>query len=93
MAKKAKMIDLKSKALTVSDSQLEKLQNLVNGINGVQFKIGNIETTKHSLLHEYANIQNLVSDLQNELKTEYGTFDVNLKDGTINYPADGEALN
>jgi len=93
MAKKNKIVDLNLKPVKVTAKHLESLQGLVNNINAVQFKIGNIETSKHSLLHQYAEIQEMVAEKQKELKTEYGTFDVDLKDGTINYPVDGESRN
>jgi len=93
MAKKNKIMDLNPKPAKITAEHLENLQELVNNINAVQFKIGNIEASKHSLLHQFADIQEMVTEKQRELKTEYGTFDVDLKDGTINYPADGESHN
>ena len=93
MAKKNKIVDLNPKPAKISAVHLSGLQELVNGINAVQFKIGSVEASKHSLLHQYAEMQELVVEKQKELKTEYGTFDVDLKDGTINYSADGESHN
>ena len=93
MAKNNKIVDLNPKPAKISAAHLSDLQELVNSINATQFKIGNVEASKHSLLHHYAEMQELVTEKQRELKTEYGTFDVDLKDGTINYPADGEPHN
>ena len=91
--KKDKVIDLKPKATNITDEQLGKLQQVVNSINGIQFEIGKLEAQKHSYLHRLAGLQDEVAILQDELNKEYGTFDVDLKDGTINYPEDGESRN
>jgi hypothetical protein len=91
--KKDKVIDLKPKATNITDEQLGKLQQVVNSINGIQFEIGKLEAQKHSYLHRLAGSQDEVAILQDELNKEYGTFDVDLKDGTINYPENGESRN
>ena len=91
MATKEKVIDLKPKAEKVTKEELAKLQAVVNRINSVQFRIGQIESQKHEMLHQHSQLQGQVIKLQNDLSETYGTFDVNLEDGTINYPKDGES--
>ena len=87
MAKtKEKVVELKPKAEKISDNHLKQLQEVVNKINGIQFNIGKMEMQKHAALHELKNAQDEVSVLQNTLVKEYGTYDVNLNDGTINWP-------
>ena len=93
MGKVKEMVDLKPKATKVKDEQLERLQQVVNNINGIQFEVGKLEAQKHSYLHRLAGSQDDIALLQDELNKEYGTFDVDLKDGTINYPEDGESRN
>ena len=93
MGKVKEMVDLKPKAEKVTSEQLEKLQQVVNNINGVQFEVGKLEAQKHSYLHRLAELQDGIAVLQEELNKDYGTFDVDLKDGTINYPEDGESRN
>jgi len=93
MGKVKEMVDLKPKADKVTAEQLEKLQQVVNNINAIQFEVGKIEAQKHSYLHKLAELQDNIGKLQEELHKEYGTFDVDLKDGTINYPEDGESRN
>ena len=93
MGKVEEMVDLKPKAEKITSEQLEKLQQVVNNINGVQFEVGKLEAQKHSYLHRLAELQEAVASMQDELGKEYGTFDVDLKDGTINYPEDGESRN
>ena len=86
MAKKEKTIELKAKAEKISEEHLKELQNLVNGINGIQFNIGKIESQKHELLHNLSILQNKVQLMQDTLIKEYGSYDVSLEDGTINWP-------
>ena len=86
MAKKEKVVELKPKVEKISDLHLSKLQNIVNKINGIQFNIGKMEMQKHGALHELTKAQDEVIDLQGTLVKEYGTYDINLSDGTINWP-------
>tara|TARA_Y100001937_G_scaffold5716_1_gene7605 strand:- start:123 stop:395 length:273 start_codon:yes stop_codon:yes gene_type:complete len=88
MAKKEKVIDLKQKVDKISDQHLSDLQKVVNTINGLQFNIGKIETQKHQLLHNLDSAQQAVKKMQDMLVKEYGTYDVNIDDGTINWPKD-----
>ena len=88
MANKEKVVDLKPRAEKVSQEHLTELQKLVNIINGIQFNIGKMETQKHTMLHEFAVAQDKVALMQDTLNKEYGTYDVNLADGSINWPKD-----
>ena len=88
MAKKEKVIDLKPKVDKVSAKHLNDLQSIVNNINAIQFNIGKIESQKHQLLHRLDGAQEGVQKMQDGLVKEYGTYDVNLDDGTINWPKD-----
>ena len=88
MAKKEKVIDLKQKVDKISDQHLSDLQKVVNTINGLQFNIGKIETQKHQLLHNLDSAQQAVKKMQDMLVKEYGTYDVNIDDGTINWSKD-----
>ena len=90
--KKEKLVDLKPKAEKVTKEQLEKIQNIVDRINNAQMNIGQLESRKHQLLHGIAGTNDELAVLQDELEREYGTNDVNIQDGTINYPKEnGEA--
>ena len=88
MAKKEKVIDLKPKVDKISDKHLDDLQKVVNTINSIQFNIGKIESQKHQLLHRLDGAQQGVQKMQDVLVKEYGTYDVNLDNGTINWPKD-----
>ena len=69
----------------ITDEQLEKVQTTVNNINRTQLEIGNIEIRKHEMMHNIAGLRDQLSSLQTEFEKDYGTFDVNIQDGTINY--------
>jgi hypothetical protein len=83
---KEKVVDLKQKVEKISDEHLSDLQKTVNAINTIQFNIGKVEVQKHKALHELAVTQDKITLLQDTLVKEYGTYDVNLTDGTINHP-------
>ena len=90
MAKaKEEVIDLKPSK--VSEEQLGKIQNVVDRINKAQMDIGALEARKHQALHYIAGVNDELTLLQQELKKEYGTDDINIMDGTVNYPENGEA--
>ena len=84
--KKEKIVDLKPKAEKITDEQLKEVQDVVNEINRAQLEIGSIESKKHNILHSIAGLQEELSSLQKEFQEQYGTFDVSIQDGTINYP-------
>jgi allophanate hydrolase subunit 1 len=76
----------------ITEDQLKKVQDTVNGINRVQLEIGSIEVRKHEMMHNVAGLRDELTLLQNEFEKDYGTFDVNIQDGVINYPKEnGEA--
>ena len=89
MAKKEKVIDLKSEKIT--DEQLKEVQDTVNSINRSQLEIGNIELKKHEMLHGMAALREKLVSLQKEFEKDYGTFDVDIQTGKINYPDNGKA--
>ena len=85
MAKKEKVVDLKPKAEKISEEQLKRLQNLVSGINKIQFDIGTMESQKHNLLHTLFQTNDLIREMQDKFVEEYGTADINIQDGKINH--------
>ena len=85
---KEKMIDLKPKVDKISDKHLKELQDILNITNNLQYNIGKLEGQKHNLLHELSITQKRIVDMQDVLSKEYGTYDVNIADGTINKKED-----
>ena len=83
--KKDNIVDLKPKAKKIETQELHKLQSLVKGINQAQKQIGIIESQKHNMLHDIFEMKNYMMTAQKELEEKYGTHDISLEDGTINY--------
>jgi len=75
----------------ITAEQLEKVQAVINDINKSQIEIGQMETKKHAIMHHISALQEAVGEIRQEFEKEYGTADVNIQDGIINYPADVEA--
>ena len=72
-----------SKVEKIEKEELESIQDLVRQINGGQLQIGQLETQKHILLHEIAEIQKGLKNLQQDLEKKYGKVNVSIEDGTI----------
>ena len=89
----AKIKELKGiKPEKITDEQLKKVQDTVNNLNRAQLEIGSMELKKHELMHQLAGVRDELTVLQGEFEKEHGTFDINIQDGTINYPKEnGEA--
>ena len=76
----------------ITDEQLKIVQDLINDINRSQMELGQMETKKHAILHNVSMLQEGVGKIRDTFEKEYGTADVNIQDGTINYPIEnGEA--
>ena len=89
MTKKEELVDLKPEKIT--DEQLNKIQTIVSNINKAQMEIGRYEAGKHTLLHTVYELQGELKVVQDELEKDYGTVNINIEDGTIQYPENGEA--
>jgi TolA-binding protein len=87
--KKEKMKDLRAAA--IKDEQLKELQNTVAALNKLQFDIGVMEVQKHNALHALFEGSDKLTVMQNTFKEQYGTDDINIQDGTINYKDDGSS--
>ena len=69
----------------INEEELNKVQSVINNINRAQLEIGSFETKKHNMLHHVSSLQEQLSKMQVEFKKNYGTDDINIQDGTINY--------
>jgi len=74
----------------ITDGQLEDIQRLINAINRGQLEVGAMEMQKHENMHAVSSLRGELESLQEELETQYGTIDIDIKNGTINYPENGE---
>ena len=84
---------VKPKAEKITDEQLKKVQDTVNNMNRSQLEIGSMELRKHDLLHGIAGLRDELTVLQKEFEKDYGTFDINIQDGVINYPKENGEVN
>ena len=73
------------KATKITNEELNKVQSIINDINRAQLEIGSFESKKHNLLHHVAQSQEKLGEMQGEFEKNYGTADINIQDGTINY--------
>jgi len=90
----AKIKELKGiKPEKITDEQLKKVQDSVNNINRAQLEIGSMELRKHEMMHNIAGLRDELTLLQTEFEKDYGTFDINIQDGTINYPKENGKAN
>ena len=87
--KTEEIIDLKPEK--ISEEQLKEIQGVIDSINRAQLDMCILETKKHHLLHVIAGHQETLSKKQEEFEKEYGTCDINITDGTINYKENGKA--
>jgi predicted nucleic acid-binding Zn-ribbon protein len=89
MAKaKTKVEKRLSKPEKVTNEELNKIQNLVSAANKAQADIGNIEIQKHSILHQVESMQHAINVFREKMKKTYGTDDINIQTGVINYNKD-----
>ena len=94
MAKtKEKIVDLKAKPEKITDEQLKRVQETVNNINRGNLEIGSMEVKKHEIMHGIAGLRDQLKVLQDEFQKEYGTFDVDIQNGTINYTEENGKAN
>ena len=81
--KKEKLVDLRPEKVT--DEQLVKIQTVVSNINQAQMEIGRYEAGKHTLLHTVQGLQGELKVIQAELEKQYGTVNINIETGVIQY--------
>tara|TARA_Y100000004_G_scaffold61225_1_gene68527 strand:- start:103 stop:366 length:264 start_codon:yes stop_codon:yes gene_type:complete len=74
-----------AKPSKISNEQLNNLQNVISTINKAQMQIGVFTTNIHQLSHHVSTMNDKLTLMQSEFEKEYGTYDINISDGTINY--------
>ena len=74
----------------ITNDELNKVQSIIDNINRAQLEIGKFESKKHNLLHHVFTMQQNLRDMQLGLEKSYGTADINIEDGTINYENNGK---
>ena len=77
----------------VSEEHFNEIKKLINSINQSYNEIGRLEAQKHNQLHVLAGSNDEMTLMQDKLQKEYGTNDINVYDGTINYPKENGEVN
>ena len=91
--KAEKVIDLAPKAEKITDEQLNRLQTTIKTIEHFTNDIGRLEVQKNVLLGAMTPHQNNIETLRKEFKEEYGTDNINIQNGTIEYPQENGETN
>ena len=66
----------------ITEEQLTKIQEQQTELNNVIREIGLLETQKHALSHQIANINNEIETFKKELEEQYGAINISIEDGT-----------
>ena len=90
----AKIKELKGiKPERITDEQLKKVQSSVDNINRAQLEIGAMELKKHEMMHQIAGLRDSLTVLQGEFEKDYGTSDIDIQTGVINYSKENGETN
>ncbi len=65
----------------ITEEQLKTANENQEKLIGLVSQIGVIETQKHALLHDVAEVNKTVEEFKAELEKEYGTVSIDLKTG------------
>ncbi len=68
--------------MKIKEEQLNKIKDQATKTNQLLNEIGYIESKKHQLLHNLAQLNEEINDHKQELEKEYGQVNINLEDGS-----------
>jgi conjugal transfer/entry exclusion protein len=88
MATKTKVSKRLSKPEKITNEELNKIQNLIDSANRAQMQVGKIEVQKNNILNQISAIQNQIALFRDEVRKNYGTDDIDIQTGEINYNKD-----
>ena len=83
----------KDKPSKITNEELNQVQKVINDINRAQLEIGANESKKHALLHHIAGSQEKLGEMQEEFVKVYGTADIDITTGSINYTEENGKVN
>ena len=90
--KKEKVVDLiPEQPEKISENHLARLQSTIKTIDQLTADVGRMEVQKYGLMKAMENVHTRIEAIRKEFKEEYGTDNINIQDGTILYPENGEA--
>ena len=70
----------------VDEQELARMQSSIKTIDQLTHEVGTIEVRKHALMKAMESVQQRIEAFRGELMKKYGTDNVTIADGTINYP-------
>jgi vacuolar-type H+-ATPase subunit D/Vma8 len=66
----------------ITKEQLDKITDQQKALNMMLSNIGVLESQKHALLHQIAEVNKEIEETKAELEKEYGAININLEDGS-----------
>ena len=87
--KTPKVKDLRPEKIT--EAQLKKTQQTIQTLDYLQMELGKADVKKYGILKGIESIQTELDLMRQEYKKEYGTDNISLEDGTINYEENEQA--
>jgi len=66
----------------IKEEQLNTIVKHQKDLATILTNIGLLESQKHSLLHQVAEVNKVSEEFKNELQEEYGAININLEDGS-----------
>jgi vacuolar-type H+-ATPase subunit D/Vma8 len=66
----------------ITKEQLDKITDQQKALNMMLSNIGVLESQKHALLHQIAEVNKEIEETKIELEKEYGAININLEDGS-----------
>ena len=91
--KTEKVVDLTPKAEKINEQQLAKLQATIKSMDQFTSDIGRMEIQKQAAVRSMERLSNDINTMRIEFAKEYGTDDINIQDGVINYPQENGEVN
>jgi len=74
----------------IDEQELAQLQASVKTIDQLTHEVGTIEVRKHALMKAMEQVQQRIEQVRVQLNNKYGTDNISIQDGVINYPENGE---
>jgi len=65
----------------ITDEQLKKVVEQNKKLEEVVIEIGVLESKKHALLHQVAELNKVLEEYKSELEKEYGKISIDLSNG------------
>ena len=67
---------------SITAEELKQIKDQQTELGTVINQIGQLEASKHAMLHRIAGVNESIEETKKELETKYGSVNINLEDGT-----------